>query len=130
MWLESSASLEHARERANQLSAVFPGPYFVLNTTTGQVVHSTQAPTVAERRFEEMKAARHEWERASQELTQALALFRDLNGSPASPDGNLALRNARLHESWALKKYRAAVQAYTAAEIANRKDPAKAKCRF
>ena len=125
MWLESSTTLAQAKERVDQLAAVFPGAYFVFNTSTGRVVYQTQAASAADRRFEEMKAARQEWERAAEGLNQALALFRDLNGSPAAPDGNLALRNARLRESWALKKYRAAVQAYTAAEIASRKGPAK-----
>ena len=108
MCLESTATLAEARQRVNQLSAVFPGSYFIFNTATGRVVYQNQAPSLADHRFEEMRAARHEWERAAEDLSQALALFRDLNGSPAAPDGNLALRNARLRESWTLKKYRVA----------------------
>lgn len=45
MWLESSTTLDRAKLRVDQMSAVFPGPYFVFNTASGRVVY--QAPTPA-----------------------------------------------------------------------------------
>jgi hypothetical protein len=72
------------------------------------------APPI-ERRVSEMLAAREEWRRASRELGDALALFRDLNSTRTSSDGDLALRNARLRESSARKRYVAAVQLYAQA---------------
>jgi hypothetical protein len=81
---------------------------------------TTLAPPLADRLYSEMQVARKEWQRATEELKGALALFRDLNATPASADGNLALKNARLRASWTLKQYRAAVEVYGAAVRANR----------
>ena len=120
-WLESSKSLADAKQRLSQISDARPGSYFIFSTSSGRVLYQIHAPSLADARYSEMKAARREWELAADELRRVLALFRDLNGSPASADGNLALRNARLREAWTLKKYRAAVDAYSAAEIALRK---------
>jgi len=124
-WLESSRSLADAEQRLGQISAANPGSYFIFSTSAGRVLYQTHAPSLADLRYAEMKKARQEWEQATDELRRALALFRDLNGSPASPDGNLALRNARLREAWTLKKYRAAVDAYSAAEVTLRKPSPK-----
>ena len=124
-WLESSRSLADARQRLEQIAAVHPGSYFIFSTSAGRALYQVHAPSVADLRYADMKKARQEWEQAADELRRALALFRDLNDSPASPDGNLALRNARLREAWTLKKYRAAVDAYAAAEITLRKSSSK-----
>ena len=125
-WLESSPSLAHAKERLEQISAAHPGSYFIFSTSAGRALCQIHAPSLSDLRYADMKKARQEWEQAAGELSRALGLFRDLNGSPASPDGNLALRNARLREAWTLKKYRAAVDAYSAAEIKLRKSSQRA----
>jgi hypothetical protein len=123
MWLESAVTLADAQLRVQQISTVFPGAYFIFNTATGKVVYQTPTVSLSDRRFTEMRAARQEWERASEELKQALKLSHDLDASSASTDGTQALRNALLRETWTLKKYRAAVEAYSAAEIGARKPP-------
>lgn len=122
-WLESSRSFADAKQRLGQISGARPGSYFIFSTSSGRALYQIHGPSLADTRCTEMKAARREWELAADELRRALSLFRDLNGSLAFPDGNLALRNARLREAWALKKYRVAVDAYSAAEISLRKPP-------
>lgn len=65
-----------------------------------------------QRRAAEMKAAQEEWHRASEELTSAFALFRDFSLTHESIDGNPALKNARLRESWTRQKYADALALY------------------
>lgn len=55
----------------------------------------------------EMSDAREEWERASNEMIAAVALFRD-----GDSDGLVQLRMANQNEALAMKRYREAVEAY------------------
>jgi len=71
--------------------------------------------SLTELRAAEMQTAREEWKQASEELKNALALFRDLNLTHMSSDGNLGLRNARLREYSTRKRYADAVQLYVSA---------------
>jgi hypothetical protein len=106
IWLESAESLAHAKQRVNEIAAQKPGSYFVFDPSEGRLLYQIHASSLVDQCHSEMQAARSEWERAGEELEQALALAWDLNATSAFPDGNLALRNARLRESLALKKYR------------------------
>jgi hypothetical protein len=123
IWLECAETLPLAKQRVNEIAAAKPGSYFVFDlsiATAEGLLYEVHATLLIERRSLEMEQARKEWEHAAEELKQTLALFRDLNVTPASPDGNLALRNARLNESRALQKYKAAVAAYVEELRANR----------
>ena len=123
IWLESAATLALAKQRVNELAAAKPGSYFIFDVsiaTAEGLLYEVYANSLAERLSLEMVEARKEWERAAEELKQALALFRELNATAASPDGNLALKNARFRESVALKKYRAAVTACAEVLLTNR----------
>ena len=120
IWLECAETLPLAKQRVNEIAAAKPGSYFVFDlsiATAEGLLYEVHATLLIERRSLEMEQARKEW---PEELKQTLALFRDLNVTPASPDGNLALRNARLNESRALQKYKAAVAAYVEELRANR----------
>lgn len=65
-----------------------------------------------DRLYEEMCQARKEWEAASESFKESTELFRDLEGNV---DGIAALRQACNREIEALKRYRAAVEAYAKA---------------
>ena len=120
IWLECAETLPLAKQRVNEIAAAKPGSYFLFDlsiATAEGLLYEVHATLLIERRSLEMEQARKEW---PEELKQTLALFRDLNVTPASPDGNLALRNARLNESRALQKYKAAVAAYVEELRANR----------
>lgn len=112
MW-EYGGRLEiRSGSRGTQITASLPYKKTRTEEITGvQWIPPERFPSI-ESRYLEMKAAREEWGRASEELTNALALFRDLNRTHASSDGNLALRNARLRESQARKAYAGAVHRY------------------
>ena len=70
-----------------------------------------------ERRYTELRAAREDGMQSCAELKKAIALFRDLNLTHASSEGNLALKNARKRESEALKRYVTAVDLFSDAVL-------------
>jgi len=59
--------------------------------------------------YNEMCRARKEWERASEDLKQAVQLFQDLGGNS---DGVVSVRTASARELETLETYSAAVLAY------------------
>jgi hypothetical protein len=62
--------------------------------------------------YNEMCRLRREWERASEDLKQAVQLFQDLGGNS---DGVVSIRTASARELETLEKYSAAVLAYAVA---------------
>jgi hypothetical protein len=120
IWLEVAETLGRAKQRVSEIAAEKPGSYFVFDSSTGQALYQIHATSLVNQSHSEMLAARKEWECAAEESKQALALFRGLNRTPASPDGNLALKNASTRESSALQKYTAAAEAYLKASRTSR----------
>ena len=122
VWVENAETLALAKQRVNEIAAAKPGSYFIVDfsvATAEGLLYQVYGNSLVESCHLEMEEARKEWERAAEELKQALALFRELNAT-ASPNGNLALKSAGLRELSTLKKYRAAVAAYIEALRTNR----------
>lgn len=78
IWLESAESLARAKQRVSEIAAQKPGSYFVTDPSEGRLLYQIHAPSLVDQRHSEMQAARNEWERAGEELEQALVLSWDL----------------------------------------------------